>query len=219
MAKKLEENTINAAHEWDIITHTREIFLHGRGDDETVNGDTAITFLKNLRILESQGHSSILIHQYGTGGAVESGFMMYEAIRHCSSPIIFILYGACCSMSTVIPLAADLVISMPSTYFLLHEGNSSINQDHTFKQSKAWFDYDTKIVDQILDIYSQACFNSTKFNNKTIQQVKRYISNRINEKSEWIISAEEAVKFGLVSGIFGQPGYEDLKTIREIYDK
>ena len=91
--KNPSESIVSQAHEYDIITSRREIFLHSYFDGEEESGvdyRVANRFLKNIKILESISDEPIVIHQQSVGGDWEAGMFIYDSLVASPWPIIFI---------------------------------------------------------------------------------------------------------------------------------
>ena len=91
--KNPSESIVSQAHEYDIITSRREIFLHSYFDGEEESGvdyRVANRFLKNIKILESISDDPIVIHQHSVGGDWECGMLIYDSLVATPCPIIFI---------------------------------------------------------------------------------------------------------------------------------
>ena len=58
--------------------------------------------------------------------------------------------------------------------------------------------------------------NGRFFKNRgyTFSQTVAYINRKIRDKSDWYLSAEEAVDYGFADGILGEKGFETMEKIR-----
>lgn len=213
---------IEELHNYNILLDTREIFLHGyidEAEDPGTDYRIAANFIKNIRLLENNGSGPIIVHQSNIGGDWSYGMMMYDMIKNADSVIIFILHGIAASMGSIIPQAADARIIMPNCLFMIHQGYTSIHPDLTIKQSSQWKRWEDEICGITLDVYVERCKDGTFFKKGDIceKEVEKYIKDKLNEKEDWILSAKDAVGFGFADGIFGQSGFDDLQTIKELY--
>lgn len=212
---------ITELHEQSVLIDKREIFLHTSIHDEAdVDTQSSITFLKNVRLLDSENNRPIIIHQHGRGGFINEGLLLYDAIAQCVSPVILIMWGCAYSMSSFIPQAADLRIVTPSCSFMMHEG--SINMyDTTVKQAKAFLETDKYDRDMMLNVYANVCINGEYFkSNKinTLLSVKKFLKEKMDKKEDWYLTAKQTVEYGFADAVLGDEGYESIEKIRGIYD-
>lgn len=214
-----KHDVIEETHNYNILLDTREIFLCSEGDNEDngIDFKVANKFLKNLRILESNGDGPIIIHQHSIGGDFFEGLLIYDAILNSKCHIIFVMHGVAASMGSVIPQAADTRIIMPSCVFMVHEGYTGIDSDYTCKQSRSFLEIEDKLLDLILDIYCNVCKNGLIFqkdqaDSKTVRSI---LKDKITQKQDWWLFAREAVNYGFADAVLGDEGYESLNIIKE----
>jgi ATP-dependent protease ClpP protease subunit len=214
-----KHDIVEEIHNYNILLETRELFLHGEpgaeNEDSGVDYRMSTRFIKNLRLLEQSGDSSIVIHQHSTGGECDSGMAIYDAILHCRCHIIFIMHGAAYSMGTIIPQAADTRIIMPNCIFMLHNGY--IDFSGTQKQSQSYSEYSKIITEKMLNIYVENMVNGKYFKElkADIKRVKKFLNSKIDQKEDWWLFAEECVNYGFADATFGSPGYETIEEIRK----
>ena len=68
----------------------------------------------------------------------------------------------------------------------------------------------------MLNIYTESALDSEAYKGKSKRQVKSFIDKGIRLKQEWYMSARDAIKHGYADAIFGDNGYEDMETIKDI---
>jgi len=114
-------------HEYQVIPETREIFLHRHihsesgddGDGCGIDYRAATRFIKNLTLLNNQGHDNIFVHMESRGGDWADGMAIYDAIKASESPVIILAYAHARSMTSIIIQAATVRVMMPSAIFLI----------------------------------------------------------------------------------------------------
>jgi len=220
--REYKSSVVGELHEHNILLETKEIFLYGdTEDDPEIGYRSTISFLKNIRILESIDDKPIIVHQYNIGGNWECGMMMFDIINNSNLFIKFILHGAAASMGTIVPQAADIRVIMPNCYFMVHSGYTGLNSALTMKQSRSWTEWEKYTTDNMFNIYAEKCQNGQFFIEKqsTVSDVKKYIKKQLDEKEDWFLNSMDAVNFGFVDGIYGQSEYEDINTIRKLCEK
>ena len=209
---------VDEMHRYNILLESREIFLHGYIDsneeDPGVEYRMSNNFLKNIKLLEHMDSSKpITVHQHSIGGEWSEGMMIYDAIKLCKAPVVFVCHGIAASMGSIIPQSADLRITMPNCWWLIHDGTTAVS-GHTIRQAKSWHEWEGKLESQMMEIYSRVCMESDFFEDKTTIQVKNYIKKQLDKKEDWWLSGQEAIQYGFADAIFGSEGYEDLEKIK-----
>lgn len=210
---------VDEMHRFSILLESREIFLHGHVDndeeDPGVEYRMANNFLKNMLLLSRIDNSKpIVIHQHSVGGNWTEGMMMYDAIETCTAPVIIVTHGIAASMGSIVPQAADLRISMPNCWWLIHDGYTDIN-GQVMRQAKSWAEWEERTGKQMMDIYAGVCANSEMFSGKSDVQIKNFIKKTLEKKEDWWLSSEEAVSHGFADAVWGTEGYETLEAIKE----
>ena len=208
-------SAVEAAHCYNILLDSREIFVHGETDEW---GDMGDSFLKNLRILLSRNAiDPIVIHQHNLGGDWACGMMLRDAIATCPVPIVFICHGIAASMGSIIPMGCHrhkdaYVINMPSADWLLHEGYTDIG-GLTMKQARSWAKWEDRITVEMFDWYVEAFKKGSKCEGWSDTRVRNLITKQLQIREDWWLSAREAVEYGLADAVMGDEGFESVETI------
>lgn len=196
-------------HSYSLDTKNREIYIDSsNGDSEEGDGfidyKTYINFIKNLRFLERQNKKKIIIHLHNHGGTWEDGMGMYDAVIAAKSKITMVVYGNACSMGGILLQAADRRVLMPHTCFMLHSGSAS-----AIGTSEALSEYikmNNTNYKQMLDIFVSRCIEAEEFSGWSEVKLSKHLADKIKEKHDWWLTAEEAVKYGFADGILGVNG-------------
>lgn len=217
MSLSLEQKLSNI-HHYGIDPENREIYLHSyitEGEDEGgVDYRSAINFEKNLRYLNTLSNDPILIHMHMPGGDWSDCLGIYDAIMHSSSPIACLAYAKAESASGIIFQAADIRILMPNAYMLIHYGSLSLDGEH--KAAMSNIKWNEKEALKMIDIFSEKSTLSPMAKEKSWKKsmVKKHIISQLSNKSDWILTAEEAVYYGFADGVFGQPPHSSIEHIK-----
>lgn len=212
------EQLINEVHNHNINYKDREIYLHGAyssSDGEPgVEFQMATTFIKNLHVLSNQGEGSILVHMHTIGGEWGDGMGMFHAIRFSKSPIIMLAYAQASSMSGIVLQAADRRILMPDCDFMIHHGSVFIDNNSTV--AKSMVDCNERLCKRMLDIFAKRARKAPYFEERewTDKQIAAFFNRKLQQNSDWYMSAEEAIDYGLADGILGQKNYETMDKIK-----
>jgi ATP-dependent protease ClpP protease subunit len=208
---------IENVHDYCIIPETREIFIHGYDtDDSGTDHRVCCTFIKNLRILESQSNKPIVIHQYNIGGEWSSGMGMFDAIKQSKCSFVFICHGVAASMGSIIPqavLGKGYRVTHKNCDWLIHDGFLYLEGIPT--QTKSNLDYQELNKQTMYDIYTDSCLQGEFFNGNNRSKVKAFLKRKVREKTDWCLSGEDAVKYGFADAVFGEPGWETIDLIKK----
>ena len=220
MRKTQLDNILYDIHAHGINYHTREIYLHSHTDayDEEpgVEYRMATSFIKNLNFLESIDKSNILIHMHSIGGEWNDGMAIFNTIRAIKSPTVVLSYAQASSVSGIILQAADKRVMMPDCEFLIHHG--SIALDNNSLAAKSAIEFNERICKRMLKIFAERAIVGAFFRDRgfSLRKVMNYLDNKIRNRSDWYLSAEEALYYGFCDGILGEKGYEDIDKIRNV---
>jgi ATP-dependent protease ClpP protease subunit len=213
------DSDIYNIHEYGLSTVTREIFLHSHvypelGIEEPgMDFRMANQFVKNIRVLDQMGTSSILIHQMSVGGDWNYGMAIYDAIKACVSSVTILAYAHARSMSSVTLQAADRRVLMPDCDFLIHHGAWAMDDRVTAVVSN--IEHTKKVeTPRMMQVYAERCASAPMWEGCKRKEIVSYIMEMIDHKSDWIMTAKEAVKHGFADGVFGEPGFETMQGIR-----
>lgn len=100
---------------------TREIYLIG-----TVGDEAASAIIPAIRHLD-QTRGMVTFIMSSTGGDVDAGFAIYDAINLMRNKTICYAYGTCMSMAAFILQACDKRYLSPNCRFMIHNGVMSID--------------------------------------------------------------------------------------------
>lgn len=181
----------------DRIEHTlleaRRIFISG-----AVDSDTAKELIRKLWYLElTDPGKPILFVINSPGGAVDSGFAIWDQIKMISSPVTTLVTGLAASMGSILSLCAA-----PKRRFATSHSRIMIHQpllSGVIKGQATDLEIQAremlKTRNGLIDIYVKAT-------GKDFATIEKAI-----DRDTWM-TAEEALKFGLLDGIVNS--FEDL---------
>jgi ATP-dependent protease ClpP protease subunit len=198
-------------HEYGICLDTRELWLTG-----DVECDTAFEVLANLRLLESQGKGTVLLHSASPGGDWNYGIAIYDALRACACKTVVLAHAHAASMTSIIPQGADVRVIMPNTDVLIHYGTEIIggNAQSVISTAK-WSEV---LRERMLAIYADRCYRGQWFRAKRWgrDRVKEWLRKEMDKKQECYMDAREAVEHGLFDGVLGDKGFETVEALRTV---
>ena len=211
------ENYIQLLHDCSIDVIHREIYLHSPTEQEEesgINFTVAVKLQKNIRYLNLISNDPILIHMHLPGGVWEDCLGMFDTIKYSKSPITILAYAKVESASSVLLQAAHKRILMPNTHVLIHYGSLSIDNEH--KAAMSSLEWSAKETDKMIDIFTEKCLDSplAKDKNWKKMMIKKHILSQLANKSDWILDATEAIKYGFADGILGSKEYPTIDSLK-----
>lgn len=216
-------NQLHNIHDYNIDIDNREIYLHSyfneEEDESGVDYRSAIVFEKNLRYLNLLSLEPILIHMHLPGGDWQDCLGIYDAIKSSKSKTVIVASAKVESSSTVLLQAADLRILTPNTNFLVHYGSISVDNEH--KAALSMVQWSEKESEKMIDIFTEKCMNSmiSKEKNWKKMMARKHIVSQLATKRDWILTAEEAVRYGFADGILGTKRYPNIDYIKNLMKK
>jgi len=204
-------------HNFGVNADTREIFLHPdcnvENDHAEIDHRVASNLIKNIRFLNSQNDTPIIIHMCSCGGNFEYGLAIYDAIKTSPTVVYIISYAHARSMSSIILQSADIRILSPNTYVMIHEGTDGYegsNQGLITHAKQA-----ENATMQMLNIYAYRCNNGNYFKAKNMNttQIANFIKKQMRQKQEWYLPAKEAIEYGFADYILNEHENANLDNI------
>jgi ATP-dependent Clp protease protease subunit len=184
----------------DVFLRDRKVFLVGEVNDESCND-----LIKKLLYLEAEDNSAgITLFINSPGGEVGSGLAVYDTIRLMKSPVTAVVTGIAASMGSIILLAcdADRRLMLPSSRVMIHDCSWS-RRDMGGKKP---FEIQEEL-NQLKGVNARLVSIIAERTGKTVKEISKVTQN------DAYFSAEEAIKFGLASGVI------DAETFAKISGK
>lgn len=212
----LQDNDLNAIHSYNIDPKNREIYLHSEINAEEENGTdyrVAVCFEKNIRYLNTVSSDPILVHMHLPGGVWEDCLGMFDTIKYSKAKITILAYAKVESASSVLFQAAYKRILMPNTHVLIHYGSLSIDNEHKAVMSSV--QWSEKESQKMIDIFTERCMSSPLAKEKNWKRmiIKKHILSQLATKSDWILTADEAVNYGFADGVLGSKRYPNIDSL------
>ena len=211
------DNNLNDIHNLCIDVRAREIYLHSSFDSEEESGvefRSALMFEKNIRYLNQLSNEPILVHMHLPGGDWQDCMGIMDTINASASKVFILAYGKVESASSILFQYADLRVLMPNTHMLIHYGSLSIDNDH--KAAKSSFEWSEKESLKMINIFTDRCIDSpiAKERNWKKHIIRKHIMSQLDNKSDWILNAEEAVYYGFADGVLGDRKFSTIDKLK-----
>lgn len=161
--------------------------VEGEEASNNIDAVAAENLIKGLKILESHGAGPITVYLNTNGGCVNQGFAIYDAIKASPCEVTICGTGQVMSMGVIILQAADHRVLMPNADVMIHDGDNHISG--TARNSERWSDHYKGLRRKFYNILSEKSGRPQAF-----WQQKMLLDT--------ILSAEQAVMFGLADEIF-----------------
>jgi ATP-dependent Clp endopeptidase proteolytic subunit ClpP len=158
----------------------RIIHLYGDIDDAA-----SYRFSVALGIMDRED-GDITIQLSSTGGSVEDGFAIYDAIRLARNRVVIVGFGPIMSMAAVIMQAAELRLMAPNARFMIHDGHVGV-ETTALKFASAAREM-SRCLERMVEILAER-------SGLTSQKILRLLNE------ETYLSAAEALESGFVDGI------------------
>ena len=173
----------------DVLYSSREIFL-----TDEVDTNSSVELIKELMVLEKLDPTKeVTIYINSPGGEVISGMAVYDYIQTMKAPVKTVCIGTAASMGAMLFLAGHKREMLPHTRLMIHDpafggGNMAGKKPHELQQ---YVDKLKQTQDIIVDIIAEKT-------GKTKDEI------RDKTKDDSYFNAEEAVEYGLATGIVGE---------------
>jgi ATP-dependent Clp protease protease subunit len=178
------ERRVDDIVEYELLKHNT-IVLHGELTEELCNRVS-----KQLLFLALKGAKKINIILNSVGGEVYHGLLVFntlEDLKQRGIQVTIEARGLCASMGVLILMGATKRVAAKYTRFLLHETSSfTYGKVSEMKEGVQELERLNAMLDEII-------IERTKINKKVLEEKTK--------KREWWLSAEEALKYGIIHEI------------------
>jgi len=201
----INRDVISEIHSYGIDVKNREIYINefdDSGESAGVEHRMLQNFYKNINFLKNQSKEPITIYLQTVGGCWYAGMGIYDAINNCKCKTTMIGYSQLCSMGSIIIQSANRRLLTPNAVFMCHYGSSDLTGDYLSAQNYSIVD--KKNAETMVSIYAEKChkhgdyFKEREYN---LSKTKSFIKRKMKD-GDWYMSAEEAVHYGFVDGIY-----------------
>lgn len=198
------ENYISDIQHHDINLDKNIIYLmaidRGIEDyDYGVDFNLANRFIKNIDITRTENPKKPLTIMMNTnGGDWDMGMAIYDTIKCYPWHVTILNCSHARSMSSIIMQAADKKLTMPSGFFMFHDGTFGV--DGTVKQVESAVEWNKKATEIMIDIYINSMAEAKFLKNGS--ERKRWVKSRMDKKEDVYLTAQEAVDAGFFHAIF-----------------
>ena len=157
----------------------------------------------------------ILVHMHLPGGDWEDCMGIFDTIKSSKSRIHILAYSKVQSASSIIFQSADLRVLMPNVNMLIHYGSISIDDEH--KAAISSLQWSAKESSKMIDIFVEKWLLSPMAREKNWKRAiaRKHIHSQLANKSDWILTAEEAVYYGFADSILGSKKYPNIDSLKK----
>lgn len=197
-----DQDSDNSASFFDYEYLSDERIIHigtpdssDRGSESQITCNTAMMLLKQLTILELQSKTAeIKINLMTYGGDSYAGMAIYDMMKACRCPISVQGIGMVMSAGAYILQGATpgRRLLSANTVVMLHDGEDS-RAGHPRDMEK-WGEFSSSFRSRIYNIFAENCGDESIKSHKADWWRKKL-------NIDWIMWAEDAVKFNIADGI------------------
>jgi ATP-dependent Clp protease protease subunit len=182
-ADETEPKELGADPLLNKMLKTRTILLSGE-----IKKDLAEKTIRQLLLLEDMGDDPIRIFIDSPGGDADAGYAIFDMIRFVKPPVWTIGMGLVASAAAIIQLASprDRRVGLPNSHYLIHQPLSGIRGVATDIEIHA------RELDKLREKINRLIAEETGVSAEQVE--------KDTDRDYWM-SAEEAVKYGLISRI------------------
>ena len=163
--KLRKDDVVDQVHYWDLDLAKNHIYLFGIESYNDANGMDSFEpgveyimanrFIRNMNLCMGANPSMpIVVHMKSNGGYYEEGMAIYDTIKFCPVPVTILNYTHARSMTSIILQAANKRVTMPSGYFLFHDGDISVSG--TVKQVRSAVEFEKRSTETMYNIYIES---------------------------------------------------------------
>ena len=190
----LKERTItifNDVEEDTMSTAVEKIFQINQEDEEWIKNVRNIMAASDAKFNPSNidiemPHIQILLSTYG--GTAYDGISLYDAIKNSKTEVDITCFGKIMSMGIVLLLASKTRKAYRNTTFMIHEGSSgAIGKISDMEDS-------VDEAKRLNDIYFDIIESEAKIPKAKLDEIRK-------ARKDWYFTAEEALKYGLITEI------------------
>ncbi|MCL2382315.1 MAG: ATP-dependent Clp protease proteolytic subunit [Treponema sp.] len=162
---------------------TRTILLSG-----AINKDLAEKTIRQLLLLEEMGNDPIRVFIDSPGGDADAGYAVFDMIRFVRPPVWTIGMGLVASAAAIIQLASpkERRVGLPNSHYLIHQPLSGIRG-----------------VATDIEIHAKELEKLREKINRLIAEETGVSAGQVEKDTDrdYWMSADEAVKYGLISRV------------------
>lgn len=206
MPRRLNRDDIDRFHDYSLYIPTRTIYMGSESYDSEdgesgVDGLLAERMIKNLSILDGMSEEPINIVMNNPGGDFYHGMAIYDAIKACRGEVTVTVYGHAMSMGAAILQAGDHRVLAKNSKVMIHYGSMGLSETHA-KIFEKWAEESKKInVDYESILLDKIHEKHPDFARARLRKMLDY---------DTILTAQEAINFGLADSILGQEEGTDV---------
>lgn len=177
---------ITNEYQMNVFLKERTIYINGE-----INQQLANEIAEEIDILDTDDDElPIKVKINSGGGDVSAGLLIYDAMNHAKAPITMLCTSLAASMAAVLLSAADKRLILPNANVMIHQASTYQGEGYN-----TIFEMRDKL--ELLEKANRSCI---KILAENTNHTEKEIEDLTFKKDYWL-SAEEAVKFGIVDEI------------------
>lgn len=170
----------------DTLLEESRVFLVGE-----INAKTSDELIQKLMHLDMKDLGEITLYINSPGGEVMSGLAVYDYIKTMKSPVKTVCVGDAASMGAIIFLAGEKREMLPHSRILIHDPSYGYLDVSGKKPHEIQRGVDS--LNKVRETLAEIIADRT---GKSLDEIYEITAE------DYYFTADEAIKFGLASGIF-----------------
>lgn len=211
-------------HVYRVDRHTFTVYLSGDpmhpGPEYAMElGEPGVEYMMadrfefNLGLLSAiDPNRPILVNMSSCGGYWDEGMKIFGAILTCPNPVTVLATKWARSMTSLIPLAADRFVMRPPAQYMFHMGDASYCG--IVQQVKTDYTELEKTNEMMLRLYIARMRERGMYSKLAEPEIRSLLVNKIRDNIDVWLSADEAVRWGLVDAVF-DGNYNKLRATKK----
>ena len=182
-------DSVAAALEHGVDIVGRRVFMHGDVDEQAIG--LAVRGLYLLSDMNPARPIELYVSSYG--GALDEAFALHDVTRTIRAPVHTVALGKCMSAAPLLVACGQTGerYTTDNTTFMLHDAHVEA------EGSPAQVELDGKLARETMDRY---CTLLGRYTDKP----KRFWASLIRSRTDRYFTAQDALEWGLVDGIWSE---------------
>lgn len=185
----MKSDSIDRFFAHHVHLESRTLYIGDERDDDgaqEITHQTARDVIKAVHLLGEDKPITVYINSFG--GCFYSGLAIYDVLKSCKAEVTGYAIGTCMSAASIILQACDVRLSYPNTFFLLHNGSSSVI-DATPQSLTNWAEHGKKSLSTMFRVYAERSGQPVTFWRRKCA-------------ADLVLTAQEALDLNLIDSIY-----------------
>jgi len=191
--------------------------LISEGQTVYIQGEINISVLSNivpalLLHREKLKGKTLIVVVHSIGGILEDTFLLYDLLTDMGKEmkVVTVAGGYCYSGAVLLLQAGQLRLALPNSSLHIHEIQFAPPGEDSLNNFISSVNFTKKLQRRFFDILIEK--SKGKLSRRTLTYYLR-------KYQDWWLTAQEALRYGLIDAIIGQPDIPSLSSLKERGDE